>query len=564
MRRAQLAAALLVLVIAPLSSLAAAPFDIAARSALTALPPSSFDCAFRQFVLEHARTLQPWRAPALWSAMADALNGAVEAQNCSVALRDELPAASHSRFVHRAVPAAGAPATFYIDALRGSDAAAGTLAAPFLTLTRGLAATRAAAPTPGTLVLRGGTFYLPAPLELDGRDSGLTVQAFAGEDAWLSGGQLLTGVAWAPYNTSAGGAWSAQFQDTNDVLAAQPGAHIRILPSTVSADACEAACKAAAAWGCNAWTWHDTHQGSYSLDCYLRNDGVWHPVSQSGHVSGYSSPPLNVWVARIDGLAAAAVTGLRHADGSRATRARYPNGAPEAEGFSSSLYADGWLCNNCGSNTLQPDYQFTDLSVLRNTTAAGWFQHPQAGVGGHCDAFDPPAGYWCGNETMGGGAFTYRAPYAMLASLKTLPHMPYANATGAIVQTWRPGHWSSWMFEVANVSYDTSSGNATFVFSKGGFQGGRGANEGGEIYIEGVLEELDAPDEWHWDAASSSLYWYFNTSTIPSPPPAEVVVTNLQSLVRIVGTPAAPVTGVTFAGVGFRDTAYSYMEKHGA
>ena len=31
---------------------------------------------------------------------------------------------------------------------------------------------------------------------------------------------------------------------------------------------------------------------------------------------------------------------------------------------------------------------------------------------------------------------------------------------------------------------------------------------------------------------------------------------------RVVGTAAAPVRGVSFAGVGFRDTAYSYMAPH--
>lgn len=210
---------------------------------------------------------------------------------------------------------------------------------------------------------------------------------------------------------------------------------------------------------------------------------------------------MNIWSAPVPpGVGAPGrITGVRHGeDGSRATRARFPNGSPETEGFSSSLYAQAWGCNNCGTNTLQPDYQYTNTSILRNTSAAGWFQHPQAGVGGHCSIFSPPAGYWCGNSTMGGGAFTFRVPYSMTVNTATLPHLPYANATGAVVQAWRPGHWASWMFETQGVecipSTNTGSGsggggmNCTFTFSKGGFQGGRGANEGGEFYVEGVFD----------------------------------------------------------------------------
>lgn len=50
--------------------------------------------------------------------------------------------------------------------------------------------------------------------------------------------------------------------------------------------------------GCNAWTWHDTTQGSYALDCYFRYDGVWDPKSAPGHVSGKVVP---IYVADLTG-----------------------------------------------------------------------------------------------------------------------------------------------------------------------------------------------------------------------------------------------------------------------
>ena len=54
---------------------------------------------------------------------------------------------------------------FYCDAHAGSDDARGSIDAPFRTIQRAVDAARAAA-SPATVVLREGTFYLDATLEL--------------------------------------------------------------------------------------------------------------------------------------------------------------------------------------------------------------------------------------------------------------------------------------------------------------------------------------------------------------------------------------------------------------
>lgn len=201
-------------------------------------PPASFDCAFRQFALEYAASLQPWRGKAFADATADALNGAIEAQNCSVSL----PSQPASRFSYLPLPAPGTPNVYFIDAVNGVDSSPGTISLPFRTLARGLAATRAAAGTPGTLVLRGGTFYLPAPLVLTPEDSHLTIQGYPGEEAWLSGGLPLTGLTWGAYNTTPAPTWHGPFVGVSDVHAAEPGPHLKIIPSTPSAAACQGLC----------------------------------------------------------------------------------------------------------------------------------------------------------------------------------------------------------------------------------------------------------------------------------------------------------------------------------
>src|SRR3569833_662648 len=100
------------------------------------------------------------------------------------------------------VPPASA-AEWYV-APNGSDAAPGTLAKPFATLSRAQEAARASAgKRPVTINLRSGTYYLPAPLILTSADSGtthapVTYKAYKGETVVISGGQLLS-PTWEPY-----------------------------------------------------------------------------------------------------------------------------------------------------------------------------------------------------------------------------------------------------------------------------------------------------------------------------------------------------------------------------
>jgi len=154
----------------------------------------------------------------------------------------------------------------------------------------------------------------------------------------------------------------------------------------------------------------------------------------------------------------------------------------------------------------------------------------------------------------------------MAADQTTLPNTPYKNPAGAIVQTWRPGHWASWMYEVGSATFDAASGTTNFTFSAGGFQGSRGENEGEDTYLENIFEELDAPSEWFFDAAAATLYLFFN-ATPGTPPPADGSILYTppanKHLFNISGTMAAPVRGVSLLGLGLRDTAYTYMDPHG-
>ena len=264
-----------------------------------------------------------------------------------------------------------------------------------------------------------------------------------------------------------------------------------------------------------------------------------------------SSKKTNIYKADLSSQGIETIPGLR-VNTKRAIRARYPNADPEF-GFGSSLKPSKWLPPTLPT---KPDSQIDPAQPIRNSS--DWFQKYTLGVGGPCKDFDPPAGYWCSTNNARTPLFT--VPSGMIAEKTTLPNSPYKNPKGAIVHTWRPAHWASWMFEVS--SYNGSSGS--FLFGKGGFQGGHGANTGDEIVLENVMEELDSPNEWFYDEDSKTLYHFYN-ATSGTVPPSDVlyVATQLKTLISINGSMSNPVEDITIHGVNFRDTAYTYMDPHG-
>ena len=533
-----------------------------------------FDCAMRHLALDFASHIQPFRSLSVLEEIAAALDGTPEkAPGCAVnasRLAASAPAA-RSRFPHISAPprAPGAGgATFYV-ALDGSDAAAGTLAAPFATLARALAATRA---TPGTdtILLRGGTYFSQPTQVLTPLDSGLTISNFPGEEVWLSGSAPLpAAAAWRPYNVSnstppvpPAPAWIVE-QGMNDVYANAGGAYEK--GKTPTWQACQALCQSDGA--CRAWTWHDASQGSYALACFFRPDGQWAPVAEAGHVAGYYGVPPqptlpNIWAVDLSGAGVEGIAGLRGADGARLTRARFPNGFPETKGFMPpAVFRAAWTPQ---SAPRAPATQI-DLpkGVIDRNTSVSAFQTFTAGIGGTCERFSPPCGYWCSNAVQGGGSVIYYVPTAMQATQATLPHTPYSRPQTAIVHTWRPGHWASWMYQVGGATFDSASGTTNFSFSSGGFQGSRGADSGEDSFVENVFEELDAPSEWFFDADAGVLYLWHN-ETPGTPPPSALVWTPPANkhLFNITGTMASPVKGVSLLGLGFRDTAYTFMDGH--
>merc|ERR1711988_1343428 len=114
------------------------------------------------------------------------------------------------------------------------------------------------------------------------------------------------------------------------------------------------------------------------------------------------------------------------------------------------------------------------------------------------------------------------------------------------------------MFDVAH--YDNKTNN--FAFGKGGNQGARGADQGGDFFIEGVMEELDYPGEFFHDRRTGQLYLFHNGTGAP-PADATVVVPLKQVLVNASGTQWNPVKDIKLQGIKFSASAFTYMMPHG-
>ena len=102
---------------------------------------------------------------------------------------------------HFSIPQAAGSAAVYADAVHGNDRNDGSEGRPVQTIAQAVQLSRGRR-RPATIVLRGGTFFQRDAVLFDSRDSGLTIQNYPGETAWVSGGVRLTDLQWKPYSTS--------------------------------------------------------------------------------------------------------------------------------------------------------------------------------------------------------------------------------------------------------------------------------------------------------------------------------------------------------------------------
>eukprot|EP00935_MAST-01C_sp_MAST-1C-sp1_P002470 g2470.t1 len=564
-------------------------------AAAPANAPADFDCAMRNLAMEFAIKIQPKITKVQLQDLADALNGAAEAQCHNITVPAD--------FVeHRAPPiaqtATSEDAKTVFVSPSGDDSAAGTLTAPMKTIKAAVAKVRGVKGS--AVVLRKGTYMEGESIILTSADSGLTLTNYQDEEAIISGGEKIDITEWKPYKVS-------QLADEeparNCSMVEDPIASVRggldytkkDLNSTDIKD-CIAMCCADVRCQAVSFNVKDSKTGKVAgcanskVACCMLKSGVpelkpnkYGPTVRTAFNVNAPKPkptppptptptpaPLkpNIYVADVD--FGTKLTGLRIA-GRRCTRARYPNADPETMGMHTNptgwvMGATEWLPPKISYKTNPPVEVIVNDSRWSRHDSTGNELYYQAGINGSCMDLTPAYGYWCSAHPARtpSGSLTHRFPSGLnYKSHGVLPKAPYKSPEGAIVHSCRGGAncWFTWMFEVDSQATE----NGTLSWTKGGFQGAEGSDAGGVWYIENLLEELDYPNEWWYDEAEKKLYYFQNVSShaAKAPPTEGWVGTSVKVLLNVSGTKETPVTGVTVKGITFRDAAPTFMDPHG-
>lgn len=282
-----------------------------------------------------------------------------------------------------------------------------------------------------------------------------------------------------------------------------------------------------------------------------------------------ASLSATVWAAPLPAGLSVPFSSLWAPGGRRAVRARWPNGNPEdLSGLMPNGYtkAEKWLppvAPNTPPVVLHPQLGTeprsacpADACTSSGPSGAG---PPWAifccffwGWNGTAENFTRGS-YW-GSVPGAPGGGTVRTPGGMVAGADLLPRLRAWGAPGqAVVHAFHGSYWGNWMWRVASVN--ASSGEV--VFGEGGWQEARGDGAGDYLYVENVREELDFPGEWFVDGASRTLFYVAN-GTAP-PPAGGWVAGQLDNVVTVAGTPAAPVEDVVFAGITFAFTEPTFL-----
>eukprot|EP00729_Bicosta_minor_P012267 gene12267-26219_t len=442
-------------------------------------------------VAETAALVEKLRAEYVWPSGEEAAGGVDEDQFCTVNrlaysygkflkpelgtnvdLFDALELATRCGMTRPApstvkIPSYPVPSNaVFVDPLSGTDSAPGSQSAPFKTVAHAIAiagSTKKKNGTPAAVVLRAGVHYLSTTLQIGQNLSGLTLQNYPGEEAWISGGVPIT-AAW----TKATG-----------------------LPAKGAATA-----------------------------------NVWKTQAASGTTQEH---------------------GLLNSQGVN------------------WLKPKGWG---------QPGFNLSRTSPASDEAAGACGEHFTYGVGGwSCSRYTPAGGFWCSNQSTGGGSgWELMVPGAPLFPVgltveagkwgahNEMPAEPstWKKKNTAVVETWTNG-WSTTFWQVDDIIHDQGGNSSTLVFGNGGQQSGRGfhidppttppkdlpiSTEGG-WKIENALELLDVAEEWYFDADTKELYLGW-------------VVPQLKELIRIEGDSAhadctACPSNISILGVGFRD-----------
>jgi hypothetical protein len=241
--------------------------------------------------------------------------------------------------------------------------------------------------------------------------------------------------------------------------------------------------------------------------------------------------------------------------GRRAIRARFPNANPETQGLHTPV--SGYLGPSnaaVGGLKMQQCKQVAASECPFSVPNFGYgkFEGGNESTAGYSPSFEP---YWCGKWT-GISTFSPKegaTPGAHVASWNTSE----LAGGGATLHMTRGTQdiWANFQWQVEGLSR-TANGTTALSLGKGGVQFPRGTMSTGWWFVDGMLAELDSPNEWMFEPKSRQLYWWPNTTAADaddssakssmSETQPTMVATRLKTILRVVGAHVS-IANLTFA-----------------
>ncbi len=128
----------------------------------------------------------------------------------------------------------------------------------------------------------------------------------------------------------------------------------------------------------------------------------------------------------------------------------------------------------------------------------------------------------------------------------------WKNPAGGYIHALHNGEWGGFHYRITGKTADDK------LQYEGGWQNNRPAPmHKKHRFVENIFEELDAPGEWFYDIKTKTIYLYPPKGTILKN--AVFAISQLTDLVRITGTPAAPVKNISISNIHFTQTSRSFM-----
>ena len=532
----------------------------------------AYDCSWRKLASEYAPLIQPWLDASHGKALFDALE-------LGTLCKQQFDASLYTGAAR--VSAATSDAAIFV-APWGSDSNSGSMSSPLASLAAAVSKTRHIS-SPKAIMLRAGTYYLADSLVLTPRDNGLNISAYKGENVTVSGGRSLK-LDWTttahPTNAKKvfvadvgrfdlpQGIQALQFDGKRATLARFPNANpeLDLFPAGYITEQTTWAKPQYHGVECDDHTQCGKSK-NVTIPCY----DAWHGMFQNYTVGvggaceryvDFRSPWCSgdfYLLRQFPEMHTRSPAGVDY-------EAHTGHSYKQPEGAQVHAWRPGhWYTWMFEVESAVPGKQIDHWQLFKDSNAvAGLVPAPkQSNDGvkylGEFESYEECWGACNATETSGGcPAFAWHSPqfedpvwrkqcYSRLDGFS-------APAQAGVVSGQGP---------------HLSGGSFKFSTKRGGNQGGEGNDAGGEWFITNVLEELDADNEFFYDAHLERLYFMPNQTETDSvnyvdglvAPSAEAVVPTLDQLIDIVGTQQKPVQDVTIGpGITFMANRPTFME----